>query len=233
VQHNKTPHQQNQLKVIDEIEQQVKKNSLQFSTVSPISDYEKDPRISLTSVHVLNEKLIKKIRYSFLYPLKIIAPRHYYYPKESLHMTIKNIKVVNNPPQFSSEDIEKVLDIFNDAIPKHNKFNVYFYRLMLFPHNLSLIGTTDPELDNIVLDLDSRLKKANIHDDKKYINSHYFFSNITLIRFTSQVTDKFTKKVEELSQNIDIKPYEVNSISLLSCNAVLKKRTIFNTWKLK
>lgn len=232
-QYNKTLHQQNQIKVIDEIELQVKKNSLQFSTVPPINDYDNDPRISLTSVHLLNEGLIKTIHYSFIEPLKIISPHHYYYSKESLHMTIKNIKVVSNPPQFNTVDIEKVLEIFNDVIPKYHKFNVHFYRLMLFPHNLSLIGTTDPELDKIVLDLDKRLKKANIPDDKQYVNSRFFFSNITLVRFTSPVVDEFTKKVEELSQYIDIEPYEVDSISLISCNAVLKKRTMYNTWKLK
>lgn len=225
-------HQQNQIKVIDEIEKQIEKNSLSFSTVSPIKNYENDLRMALTSVHFPNEDLLQNILSSFINPLKSIDPFHYYYGKDSLHMTIKNIRVINNPPHFTSKDTGVVKNIFQDVILKHIKFNVYFYRLMLFPNNLSLIGTTDQELDSIIIDLDNKLKKAGVPDDKQYINTRYFFSNITLARFSSPISNKFLEKVNELSQNVNIEPYTVDSVSLLSCNAVLKKRKIIGTWKL-
>lgn len=231
--HNVTLHQQKQIKVIDEIEKQVERKFLQFSIVSPINDYENDSRMSLTSVHFPKEKLLEIMYQLFIEPLRMIDPHHYYYSNDSLHMTIKNIKVIHDPPQFTSKDINIAKHIFQEVIAKHCKFNIYFYRLMLFPHNLSLIGTTDPELDTIVLDLDTRLKNAGIPDDKKYINIRFFFSNITLARFTSPVSHTFIEKVNELSRNVNIMPYEVDSISLLSCNAVLKKRNIFGSWKLK
>ncbi|PIY71674.1 hypothetical protein COY87_04940 [Candidatus Roizmanbacteria bacterium CG_4_10_14_0_8_um_filter_33_9] len=191
-----TAHQQNQIKVIDEIGQQIKKNSLRFSTVSPIDDYENDPRISLTNVHFPNEKLTKIIQNAFINPLIKIHPNHYFYSNDSLHMTIKNIRVVSNPPQFTQCDVKHAKNIFQDVIPKHNKFYVYFYRLMLFPHNLSLIGTTDPELNKIVLDLDNRLKKANIPDDKQYVNSQFSFPTLPSFVLLHQLLMNLLKKLK-------------------------------------
>ena len=225
-------HQQKQKKIIDQIEEQVKNNTLNFSTVSPVEDYDNDSRICLTSVHLPSHVLIVKIKESIINCLKKVEPNYYYYSDDSLHMTIKNIRVINNPPHFIQEDIIKAEKIFSKVIQNHKKFKVYFYRLLLFSNSLTLIGTTDQELDEITIDLDQRLKDVGITDDKKYHNPKYFFCNITLARF-SNLSDDFKYKVKELSDNLSFKPYIVNSVTLLSCNAVLKKRQIINSWKLR
>lgn len=230
---DKTLHQQKQIEVINKIEEQVKNNSLRFSTVRPIEDFDNDPRLCLTSVHLLHPNLKQEIHQLLINPLREIGPQHYYYAPESLHMTIKNIRVINYPPHFTEEDIRRVKKIFEETIRRQKKFKVYFYRLLLFPSNLALIGTTDPELDEIVLDLDERLKIASILDDKQYVNSRYFFSNITLVRFLSPPSEELKNKINEFSHNINIKPYIVDSITLLSCNAVFKKRRIIGSWDLK
>jgi len=227
-----TTHQQKQIEVINQIEEQVKKNTLNFSTVPPIEDYDNDTRICLTSVHLPSQILITKINETIIRPLKEVEPKYYYYFNDSLHMTIKNIRVINDPPHFNQDDLLKAEKIYSEIIPKHHKFKVYFYRLLLFPNNLALIGTTDPELDEIFIDLDRRLKEEGISDDKKYSNPKYFFSNMTLARF-SNPSDDFKSKVEELSNKLSLKPYTVDSVTLLSGNAVFKKRQIINTWSLK
>lgn len=226
-----TSHQQEQIMVIDTIEQQIRNNSLDVSTVSPVEDFENDSRICLTGVHLPKEGLLSQVK-NIISTLKEIEPTYYYYPDDSLHMTIKNIRVINDPPHFTSEDIAKGENVFSKIIPRHQKFNVYFYRLLLFPNNLALMGTTDPELDTIVLDLDKKLEKAGIPDDKKYNNAKYFFSNMTLARFP-KFSDKFRRKVKEVSTALKFKPYLVDSVTLLTCNAVFKKRQIINTWNLK
>jgi len=226
-------HQEKQVEVIDQIEEQVKNSSLVFSTVSPVEDYEDDPRVCLTSVHLPHEGLLTKIQELFIRPLCNISPEHYYYPSDSLHITIKNVKVINDPPHFTNEDVEKVKEVFSKVILTHTKFNVYFYRLLIFPNNLALMGTTDPELDSIILDLDKRLKEVGVPDDKQYINSRYFFGNITLARFRHPMSQKYKNKIEELSDSLSFDPYTVDSVTLLSCNAVLKKRRIISTWNLK
>ena len=148
-------------------------------------------------------------------------------------MSIKNVRVINDPPHFVDEDISRATQVFESVIPRHKKFNVYFYRLLLFPNNLALVGTTDPELDNIILDLDRELKKAGVPDDKVYISSQRFFSNTTLARFNSAPTREFLKRVEELSKSISFEPYTVDSVTLLTCNAVFFDRNIIKTWELK
>ncbi len=227
------PHQKKQVEVINQIEQQIKDNSLAFSTVSPVLDYENDSRICLTSVHLPNKDLVRKIQKSIIKPLYDLSPDHYYYPDDSLHLTIKNIRVISDPPTFNDEDIEKVKKVFSEIIPNHKKFKVYFYRLLTFPNNLALLGTTDPELDDIIFSLDKKLKEAGVPDNKQYTNSRYFFSNITLARFTHSLTQTYKDKIAELSDSISFNPYTVDSVRLLSCNAVLKKRRIIGTWNLK
>lgn len=226
-------HQIQQQNVINKIEKQVKGGLLNFSTVSPIEDYENDPRICLTSVHLPNEELKLQIKKLLTDPLRKIAPDFYYYTTDSLHMTIKNIRVINNPAHFTAEDIKKARKVFSHIIPKHKQFNVYFYRLLLFPNNLALIGTTDSELDSIVLNLDKELNKAHVSDDKVYANSKYFFSNITLARFNTPPSEGFKQKIQELSSSVKFKPYIVDSVTLLNCNAVFKNRKIIGTWYLK
>lgn len=224
-------HRSRQVEIIDRLEDLAQKNASDFSTVTPVADFENDPRICLTSVHFplleLKNLILKEIQ-----PLKYKFPEHYYYDHESLHLTIKNIRVINDPPHFNKEDIKKAENIFSNIIPRHSKFNVCFFKLLLFPNNLSLIGTTDQELDNIILDLDEELKRWGLADDKKYINSKYLISNVTLARFTKPVTPAFRKMVNKISKEIETDPYTVDSVSLITANAVLKKLQIINSWKL-
>ncbi len=229
-----TDHQLKQLKVIDELERQIKSNSLTFSTVTPVQDFDNDPRICLSSVHIPSQKLKEKIYNEIMTPLQRMLPeQHYYYSSSQLHMTIKSVRVINDPPHFTDNDIQKAKEVFSRTIPKHKKFNVYFFRLLLFPGNLALMGTTDPELDNIILDLDTSLKQAGVLDDKKYVNPKYFFCNMTLSRFTKPVSEEFKNKVEKLSNNLSFEPYNVNSVTLGTYNSVFKKRNDIATWELQ
>ncbi len=226
-------YQQKQKEVIDTLEKQLNNNALNFSTVSPVADFKNDPRICLTSVHIPSHDLKNKIQNTLIEPLQKISPEHFYYPNDSLHMTIKNIRVINNPPHFTNQDAEKAKEIFGGVIPRHKSFKAFFYRLLLFPNNLALMGTSQEELDNIILDLDQELKNANIPDDKKYLNSRYFFVNMTLTRFSNPPSEEFKQKVEELSARINFEPYTINSVTLLTCNAVFQNRNIIGTWKLQ
>lgn len=144
-------HQKNQVRVINKIEKQIKTGEANFSTVSTVNDFDPDPRICLTSIHFPHQDLINKIHTNLIKPLKREFPEHYYYLFSSLHMTIKNIRVINDPPHFTAEDVAKVRQTYAKVIPEHHSFNVYFYRLFFFPRNVALMGTTDPKLDEIIL----------------------------------------------------------------------------------
>lgn len=226
-------HQDRQREVIAQIEKQIQDNALTFSTVAPVADFDQDPRICLTSVHFSKEELKQNIIQTIQKPLQEKFPHHYYYPKESLHMTIKNIRIISDTPSFTDSDIEKVKQVFSTVIPKHTVFNVYFYRLLVFPSNLALIGTTDPELDNIVLELDAKLQECGVPDDKIYINKKYFFSNITLVRFTQPIDSSFQEEVAGLSHQVHFEPYVVDSVTVVQGNASLHKKKIIHTWQLQ
>jgi hypothetical protein len=225
-------HQKKQVEVIDEIERQVRNKSFDASVVSPVDDYEADLRRCLTGIHFPKKTLIEKVQYDLIDPLRKISPKHYYYKGSSLHMTIKNVRISNYPPNFTEADIKKAKRVFDKVVPQHKKFKVYFYRLMLFPNNLALMGMTDPELDEIIFELDKELKRAGIPDDKKYTNKRYFFSNMTLIRFTLPIIDRFRQKVVQLSKSIKFEPYTIDSATLIVSNVSLTKCKRIKTWKL-
>lgn len=226
-----TDYQLKQIEVINELEKQARNNSLQSSAVSPVNDFDNDDRMCLTSSHNPTQGLKDQINKKIIEPLIEVEPNFYYYSLDSLHITIKNVRIINNPPHFDKEDILKAEKVFAKVIPSHKKFKVYFYRLILFPTSLALVGTTDEELDKIVLDLDRGLNKAGIPDDKKYINSKYFFCNMSLVRF-SEVSKQFEQKAQEISSTISFAPYTIDSANLLTCNAAYKKRQMVNSWKL-
>lgn len=227
-----TNHQLKQQEIVDQIALKIRNNSLSISNVSPVDNYSTDQRICFTSIHFPHQTLLNKVQDELISSLKKIEPTLYYYPNDGLHITIKNIRTISNPPSFTEKDINKAKKVFDDVISSHHKFSVYFYRLLLFPNTLALIGTTDEEFDNLISDLDKELKKSGIPDNKVYANNKYFFSNMSLARFNTSPSKEFKQKVEELSKSLLFEPYLVDSAALVTCNAVFQKRNVFGTWML-
>lgn len=226
-------HQDKQIEIINQIEKQIKNNSLQATAVVPVKDFAIDNRICLTSVHFPKTQFIDLINRSIIDPLRAIFPDAYYYEPSSLHLTIKNIKTINDPPTFTPHDVEAAKDVLNRIIPNHSTFNIYPYRLLLFKNNLALISTTDEELDEIILHLDTELERSGIPDNKQYVNDKFFFSNMTLARFSTTPTDLFKEKVAEISSSLNLSSYCVDSVSLITGNAVMKKLTVHSKVNLK
>ncbi len=230
--HDITEHQKKQLDVIRKIETQIQNKSIGFSLVSGVEDYKNDRRICLTSLHFPTPTLAEKLKKDIQNPLKAISLKHYYYPESSLHTTIKNIRVINYPPHFNKDDVEKAKKVFSKVVPKHHRFKIYYYKLLVFPTSLSLMGTTDPKYDQLIVDLDKELRRVGVPDDKNYVNKKYFFSNITLARLQSRPSEKFKQKVLEISENLSFVPYVVDSVSLVTGNAVLHNHRKIKTYKL-
>jgi 2'-5' RNA ligase len=227
-----TIHQQKQIEIINKIEKQIQTNSLTATAVIPVQNFDEDNRMCLTSVHFPHKSFIDTIYSAISIPLQKLFPEAYYYDPSSLHLTIKNIRVINNPPTFAEKDVEIARAVFNSIIPRHKKFKIYPYRLLLFKNNLALMSTTDEELDGIILDLNQALTKAGIPDDKQYVNPRYFFSNMTIARFISCPPPEFIEEVHNISSSLSIAPYIVDSVDLITSNAVMKKRQIQGSWVL-
>jgi hypothetical protein len=228
-----TAYQLKQKEVIEKIEEKLKSNTIDFTTVSPVDDWDTDNRICLTGVHILDGFIRSQITDKIIKPLWTIAPDHHYYTGDTMHATIKNVRVIADPPRFSNEDIQNAKEIFARVVPMHKTFQAFFYRLIIFPGSLNLVGTTEEELNNLVLDLDQNLKAKNIMDDKIYSDPKTFFTNVTLTRFTKAPADDFKIKVGELNKTISFDNYVFDSVTLLTCNAIFEKRNIIGSWALK
>jgi 2'-5' RNA ligase len=226
-------HRQHQTDIIDRIAADIAAGSCRTSTVTPVADFAHDPRICLTSVHLPRPELTDAISQSLIRPLTAADPELYYYGTDALHITVKNIRVINDPPTFTDGDIATAERIFSAVIPRHRAFTVTFYRLLLFPNNLALMGTTEPGLDGIIHDLDTELTAAGLSDDKIYLNDRYFFCNMTLSRFPHPPTERFAAAVAGLAAtSLPLPPYRVDSVSLITTNAAFRNGKIRGHWNL-
>lgn len=205
----------------------------QVSIVSPVSDYQNDPRICLTSVHFPKKELVDRIQHKIIEPIQKLSSDIYFYKETSFHITIKNIRTIEDPPNFTLTDIEKAKEVFSKVIPRHKSFDIYYYKLVILPNSISLMFTTDPELDNIFQNLDRSLNEAGVPDNKKYMNDKYFFGNITLARFYNQPDEKMKTKIQDISKKLQFQPYKIDSVTLIKANASLEKCEKLGSWKLK
>ena len=233
MQHQKTQYQKNQIKTINSLEDNLKSNKVDFSIVSAVDDYKNDPRMCLTCAHFPSNSFIESVDKQIIKPLKQTQSSHFYYKSSSFHITITGIQKVSDPKTYSKQDIEKTELLFDKIIPQHKAFNVFFYKLVLLPTNLSLFGTSDQERDNIFLDLNKGLKRIGLPNNNKYLNSKYFFCNMTICRFNEKPSKKFVEKVKERNEILAFDPYKIDSASLIEANASLGMRKNIKKWELK
>lgn len=226
-------HRERQIEIIQTIEEQVRTDSLQATAVIPVADFENDNRICLTSVHFPTQSFSDAVLQTITQPLRKLFPSAYCYPRESLHFTIKNIRTIENPPNFTEEDVQKAIDLFGRVIPNHMPFTIYPHKLLLFKNNLALMCTTDDALDRLILDLHEQLTCAGIPDNKRYVNTQYFFCNMTLMRFAKSPPERFRTEVQKLSVDLSLPDYQVDSVSLVTGNAAMKKLQVRGKWMLK
>jgi len=222
-----------QKQLIKQIKNNLTENLDKPTLVEMQKDYENDDQRCLTSVVFIPEDIGKKISEKIIKPLKNIEPDHFYYPLDSMHLTIKNIRTIHKPPLFSSQDVNKVKALYQEIIPKFSSFKFSLQGLVNFPTSVNLIGYCDETLKKLVKALDTGLKQIGVPDDKKYFSNSVFFGNITVCRFTHQPSKSFIKKVKEL-ENILIGELEINKINLITCNVVCipKTRKVIGTYHL-
>jgi len=224
---------QKQKQLVEEMNLSLAKGVVRSSVVEMQSEYEHDDQTCLTSLVFIPQDIAHKITKIIIEPLKQLEPEYFYYPAESMHLTIKSIRTIHKPPLFTEDDVAKVDILFKKIIPKFKSFSFQLEDLVKFPTSLSLMGYCDDTLQKLVKELDAGLKQIGVPDDKKYFSDEIFFGNITLCRFTHQPSEAFIKKIEEL-KNIKIGQFVIDKINLITCNVVChpKTRRIAGTYKL-
>ncbi len=187
-------------------------------------DYANDRQTSLTSVVFLPEDITDGITKNITSPLKNIEPNQYFYPAASMHLTIKNIRTISEPPTFSQADVIKVNKLFNNIIPKFQTFEFNVEDILIFPTSLAVMAYSDDTLKKLVLALDKGLNKIGMPDNKKYLSDSVFWGNITVCRFVEKPGDKFMAQAKKM-RNLKIGKFKVKKISLICCNAVCHKNS--------
>jgi len=210
-------YQQKQFKLFEELEKKYSQGLKPTEIVDKIKDYPNDKRLCLTSVAFLPDGIQRKIIETLIKPLRQADPRHYYFVPESLHITIKNIRVINDPPYFNSHDIEKVRQVFQNVLNNFKPISFELKGLFTMPTSLSIRGYSDKALKDLVLSLDKGLNGAGVPDDKKYASEEIFFGNTNICRYTTTPHEEFITKVNQLKE-IEIGQFEVKKINLITTN---------------
>jgi 2'-5' RNA ligase len=223
-----------QKRVIDQLRFGAGQTAGQASIIPMKRDYRNDPAICLTSVSFVPTDLAQEICQAVIAPLKAIEPEHYFYAPDSMHLTIKNIRTVHNPPQFTAADINKVNNLFTQEIPQYSAFSLSLEELVPFKTSLSLIACNDEGLRSLVKTLDSGLNRIGIPDNKMYITDDVFFGNVTVCRYVQPPSRHFLQTVDQMAQ-VFKSELAVEMIHLITCNAVCapESRNVIASYKLK
>jgi hypothetical protein len=205
-----------------------------LSYVEMQQNYESERALCLTAVAFLPARFSQILLTQVVQPLQALQPGHFYTDESTFHLTIKNIRVVNDSPLFDQTDIAKANNLFSEIIPEFPKLRFNFEELILFPTSVSAIGYCDEKFSDLVQNLDQGLKQIGVPDNKKYFSDSIFFANVTLCRFTQQPNSLFRNKLKEL-ERMAISCVEIDRIGLITCNAVCHphSRIVIATYSLK
>ncbi len=220
--------------LVKKLEDSFNKGAQKTTVIEMQRDYANDEQICLTSVVFIPSDVSNKIIQNVINPLRKIEASHYFYPPESLHLTIKNIRTINKPPLFTDSDIYKVNQLFNEIIPHFSTFEFNVEDVLVFPTSISVMAYSDEMLQKLILALDKGLKEIGVPDDKKYLSDSVFWGNITVCRFVKNPGNQFIAEVNKM-RNLKIGKFKVEKVDLITCNAVChpKSRKIMGEYELK
>lgn len=225
-------HKQEQL--FNEIEKSFKLGQTPSTLVEPVKDFVNDTRACLTSVVFIPQNLQQVIISKVINPLRDYDSEQYFYVPNSFHLTIQNVRTVNDPPLFGQKDIKRSRLVFRRIVPKYAPFSFELRGLFELPTNLSIRAYSAEVLKDLILELRDGLEKAGIPDNKTYASDDIFFGNINVCRFIKEPNRKFKNKVKELKE-VFIGNLNVETISLITTNSVCHpaKTRIIDTFNLQ
>jgi 2'-5' RNA ligase len=195
-------------------------SSASMPSIVPMEpDYRGEIRRCLTSVAFVPINTAERIQSNIIDSLREIDPTHYYYPPDTMHITIKNIRTVHAPPLFTNTDIEKCKSVFSEVSARHPPFSFELSQVVVFSTSVSVIGFCDKRLKDLILDLDSELQNAEVPDNKKYISDSVFFGNVTVCRFTAPPSARLLQAAREMQTAVN-ETVPVTDINLITCDSV-------------
>jgi len=163
--------------------------------------------------------MAQDIHRTLVEPLREVEPVHHYYSPDSMHITIKNVRAVHDPPSFTEEDIEKVNRLLGELIPRHRSVTFSLEEVIPFRTSVSLVGYCDHRLRDLVQALDAGLEEIGVPDNKHYVSDTVFFGNVTFCRFARPPSEAFLEAVENMKYAYR-RELKAKVVHLITCNSV-------------
>lgn len=223
-----------QKECVSELEKSFSSGGGKSTVVTMQKDYLNDKQICLTSVAFLPNNITREIIEKIIRPLKEIEPEHFYFPPESMHLTIKNVRTIHNPPLFDQADIDNVNELFSNIIPQFPSFEFKVEEVLAFPTSISVMAYSDDTLQKLVYSLDDGLKKIGVPDDKKYLSNSVFWGNITVCRLVKKPGDRFIEAIRKM-RDMKIGQFKIKKINLITSNVVISpnSKTVIAEYNLR
>lgn len=212
-------HREQQLQLLERLQIEANQGKVSSSLVSPATDYLSDPRVCLTIIAYPPKDLVERF-VAWQNRLREVDQAPYYLPSYALHVSCANIRVVNDPPRFTEDDLVVAKQVIEEVAKRHQPVMVQYEKLLRLPTNLLAVGTTDALWSELVKDLRASFKEAGVPDDKSYISEEVFFVNTTLVRYTQTPSEAFFRCVDEIESEVSGE-FLIEKLHLVSCNAVL------------
>ena len=203
------------------------------ATIVPMNaDFAGDSEMALTAVSYLPKEVSQTITTMMIEPLRSIEPSFYYYPIESMHLTVQNVRVIHDPPRFTAQDIDIARGVFRRAAMNATPFEFILQGILMMPTSVSIIALGTPKYDMFVKRLRSDLRTAGVPDDKTYFTDERVFANITMCRYTHAPSNKFLNMLHTFHDTY-IGPMTVRETSLVIMNAGANrsKTTFLETYR--
>jgi 2'-5' RNA ligase len=144
-------------------------------------------------------------------------PAQFYIPPEALHLTVKNIRTIADPPNFTADDLTKVSKILASISARYKPLPLHGRGVLVMPTSISIPVYSIKNFGDLVVDLDSAMNAAGVPDDKKYTSSSVFFTNITIARFLKTPSPEFYRRLKQVS-DLTLPPFELSRLDLVCSN---------------
>jgi hypothetical protein len=210
--------------------------SVRVSIMPMRSPFEADRGLGLKLLMFVDLQTASLIQQALIKPLQEIDPNHYYYPVENMHLVVKKLHTIHDPPTFNEADIERIHQVCAEVIPRYDAFRFEFCKFDRQATSLSLVGQCDQSFFELSRELDGAFSAAGIRD---YIRSYSyergkFFGLLRLARFVHPPSLAFRDRLIDLSNEIDMKLC-VREVALVSGNQVShhSTRQVHRTYPLK
>jgi 2'-5' RNA ligase len=186
--------------------------------VAMSSDFENDKRLCLTACCFIGPVLGASISEKLIKTLREIEPEHYYYPVDSMHVTLRNVQTIADPPTFGPREVKLAADALRECLRGENKFKIDLKELFVMPTSLSVCGFSSDALQRVADKMGLALFSAGVPDNKVYSSAGIVFGNVTFCRYAHEPSPAFLAAVEKLRET-RIGALNVSAIRLITTNA--------------